>query len=44
MTPADKKRYINRLKKAMQDASHDLNFELAAKLRDLIISLQGESS
>jgi excinuclease ABC subunit B len=39
MTPQDKKHYIGRLTKAMREASHDLNFELAAQLRDLIASL-----
>jgi excinuclease ABC subunit B len=36
MTPMDKKRYIARLTKEMREASRDLNFELAAELRDLI--------
>ena len=44
MTPLDKKRYIARLTKEMRQASRDLNFELAAQLRDLIANLQGESS
>ncbi len=39
MTPLDKKRYIARLTKDMRQASRDLNFELAAKLRDLIQNL-----
>ncbi len=39
MTPLDKKRYITRLTKEMREASRDLNFELAAQLRDLITSL-----
>jgi excinuclease ABC subunit B len=39
MTPMDKKKYIGKLTKAMRDASRDLNFELAAQLRDLIASL-----
>ncbi len=39
MTPLDKKRYIGKLTKAMRDASRDLNFELAAELRDLIQKL-----
>lgn len=39
MTPQDKKGYIIRLTKAMREASRDLNFELAAQLRDLIASL-----
>ena len=40
MTPQDKKKYIGKLAKAMRDASRDLNFELAADLRDLIASLE----
>ncbi|MCX6793809.1 MAG: excinuclease ABC subunit UvrB [Candidatus Gottesmanbacteria bacterium] len=36
MTPFDKKKYIARLTKSMREASRDLNFELAAQLRDLI--------
>ena len=40
MTPQDKKKYIGKLAKAMRDASRDLNFELAAELRDLIASLE----
>jgi len=43
MTPMDRRKYIGKLTKAMREASRDLNFELAAQLRDLIISLQGES-
>jgi excinuclease ABC subunit B len=39
MTPQDKKQYILRLTKAMREASKDLNFEMAAQLRDLISSL-----
>ena len=39
MTPMDKKKYIVKLTKEMREASRDLNFELAAKLRDLISSL-----
>ncbi len=39
MTPMDKKKYIGKLTKAMREASRDLNFELAAQLRDLIASL-----
>jgi len=44
MTPQDKKKYVVRLTKQMHDASKNLDFELAAHLRDRIISLQGESS
>lgn len=40
MTPQDKQKYIGKLTKAMREASRDLNFELAAKLRDLISNLQ----
>jgi excinuclease ABC subunit B len=39
MTPLDKKRYIVKLTKEMREASRDLNFELAAQLRDRISSL-----
>jgi excinuclease ABC subunit B len=39
MTPLDKRKYIGKLTKAMRDASRDLNFELAAQLRDLIQNL-----
>ncbi len=44
MTPQDKQKYIARLTKAMREASKELNFELAARIRDLITSLRGESS
>ena len=44
MTPQDKKKYVGRLTKQMHEASKNLDFELAAHLRDRIISLQGESS
>jgi excinuclease ABC subunit B len=43
MTPQDKQKYIVKLTKQMREASKDLNFEQAAKLRDLITSMQGES-
>ena len=36
MTPFDRKRLTNKLKRAMNDAARDLNFELAAQLRDRI--------
>ncbi len=36
MTPQDKKKYIKELTQAMRAASRDLDFESAAKLRDLI--------
>jgi len=39
MTPLDKKKYVAKLTKLMRDASHDLDFELAAKIRDRIKSL-----
>lgn len=39
MTPMDKKKFVVRLTKAMREASRDLNFELAAELRDLITHL-----
>jgi len=39
MTPQDKKKYLTRLTKQMHEASHELDFELAAKLRDLIDNL-----
>lgn len=39
MTPLDKKKYITKLTKLMRDASRDLDFELAAKIRDRIRSL-----
>jgi len=40
MTPQDTQKYIGTLTKQMHEASHDLDFELAAKLRDLIESLK----
>lgn len=39
MTPSDKKVFITKLTTEMRRASRDLNFELAAKLRDLIATL-----
>ncbi|MBI3577031.1 excinuclease ABC subunit UvrB [Candidatus Gottesmanbacteria bacterium] len=39
MTPQDKKKYIKDLTRAMREASRDLDFESAAKLRDLIATL-----
>lgn len=39
LTPADKKKYLTDLTRAMRRASRDLDFENAAKLRDLIRSL-----
>src|SRR5205085_1986030 len=42
MTPGDTQKLIKRLKKEMRDASRDLNFELAARLRDFIAFLSEE--
>jgi excinuclease ABC subunit B len=42
MTPQDKQKYIRKITKAMREASKDLNFELAAGLRDLITSLRSD--
>lgn len=39
MTPQDKKKYVKKLTKLMQEASRELNFELAADLRDRIAKL-----
>ncbi len=39
MTPLDKKRLIGDLTQAMRHASRDLDFELAARLRDFIATL-----
>lgn len=39
LTPIDKKRLINNLRKEMVLAAHDLNFELAAEIRDSINKL-----
>lgn len=39
MTPQDKKELVKRLRRAMSEASGDLNFELAANLRDLITTI-----
>ena len=36
MTPLDKRTFVEKLTKEMRSASRDLNFELAAKLRDFI--------
>lgn len=36
LTPKDKTDYKKKLEKAMKDAAHDLNFELAAKIRDFL--------
>lgn len=39
MTPQDKKKYIAKLTREMRDAAKNLDFELAAKLRDAINDL-----
>ncbi|MFZ5845739.1 MAG: UvrB/UvrC motif-containing protein, partial [Patescibacteria group bacterium] len=39
LTPFDKQKLIKKLKTQMRRASRDLDFELAARLRDLITSL-----
>ncbi len=39
MTPFDTRKFVGKLTKAMRVASRDLDFELAAKLRDTIASL-----
>ncbi len=38
-TPEDRRRTIKKLQKLMRQASHDLNFELAAQIRDTIRKL-----
>ena len=40
LTPKDKRELIGKLTKHMRQASHDLNFELAAKLRDLVAKVR----
>lgn len=40
LTPYDKKRLINKLKKEMKIAANDLNFEFAAQIRDKIKQLE----
>jgi excinuclease ABC subunit B len=40
MTPMEKKRLIKNLQTEMRLAAQDLNFELAAEIRDTIRSLQ----
>jgi len=40
MTPQDKQKFIIHLTKSMREAARDLNFELAARLRDFISTLQ----
>ncbi len=39
LTPMDKKQFVIKLTKEMRGASRELNFELAAKLRDFIATL-----
>ncbi len=39
MTPQDKKQHIARLTKLMNQSSHDMDFESAARFRDLITAL-----
>ena len=39
LTPMDKRKLVRNLKKEMRLAANDLNFELAAKIRDRIIEL-----
>jgi excinuclease ABC subunit B len=40
-TPMDKKRLVRKLRREMRILSQDLNFELAAKIRDKIIDIEG---
>ena len=40
LTPMDKKRLVLRLKREMRLAAHDLNFELAAEIRDKIKDIE----
>ena len=42
LTPWDRKKLIRNLRKEMKIAANDLNFELAAKLRDKILEMEGE--
>src|SRR3990167_1314392 len=41
LTPMDKKRLVKNLKKEMILAAQDLNFELAAEIRDKITEISG---
>lgn len=43
MTPKDKIDYKKKLEKAMKEAAKDLNFELAAKIRDFMKTLESSS-
>jgi len=40
MTPKDKTQYKNHVEKAMKQAAKDLNFELAARLRDFLKTME----
>jgi len=40
LTPMDKKKLVSKLRREMQIAAHDLNFELAAEIRDKLKELQ----
>lgn len=42
LTPKDKKELVVKLTKHMRSAAHDLNFELAAKLRDLVTKVKSD--
>ena len=42
LTPMDKKRLIKNLQKEMVLAAHDLNFELAAEIRDRVKKIEGK--
>ncbi|OGG23611.1 excinuclease ABC subunit B [Candidatus Gottesmanbacteria bacterium RIFCSPLOWO2_01_FULL_43_11b] len=44
MTPMDKKKAIVRYTKLLRESSRDLDFESAARFRDLLTQLQGDSS
>jgi excinuclease ABC subunit B len=44
MTPKEKKLHINKLTRVMREAARDLNFELAATIRDRITELDTQSS
>lgn len=41
LTPMDKRRLVKNLKREMKLAANDLNFELAAKIRDKVKELEG---
>ena len=44
MTPLDKKQHIARLTKLMKQSSRDMDFESAARFRDLIATLERDSA